>query len=132
MRMRTVRGETNSMENGSAGLAAYSFSGNSFGADRPDDGQHHCRTPADVKYSRALVGDFARVRRRIKICQLVGQIIKIGKIAEIAADIHRIIQQSRRLGGSQLKGFTDPGNCAKTGQHHRGTSFVSHKCNDFG
>jgi hypothetical protein len=39
MRMRSVRGETNSMENGSVGLAAYWFSGNSFGSDRLDDGQ---------------------------------------------------------------------------------------------
>ena len=118
MRMRRVRGETKSMENGSVGIGGVfvrrGIHSASTGLMTASMLSKACR----VKYCGPLVGDFALARGRIKIGQLVGQIIKVGEIVEIAADIHRIIQQPRRVGGSQSRsGFTDPGNCAKADQH---------------
>ena len=95
--MRTVRGETNSMENGSVGLAAYSFSGNSFGVDRFDDRQHVVKgLPGEIL--GALISDFARAGGRIKAGEPVRQIIKVGEIPEIAADIDRIVEQREGRG----------------------------------
>jgi len=45
----------------------------------------------------ALISDFARAGGRIEIGEFVRQIIKVGKIPEIAADINRFVQQ--RQGG---------------------------------
>lgn len=43
----------------------------------------------------ALVTDFSGVRRGIKINQLIGQIVTVGKIPEITTHIHRLVQQRR-------------------------------------
>jgi len=72
--------------------------------DRFDDGQHVVEgLPGEIL--GALPGDFSRAGGRIEIGEFVRQIIKIGEIPEIAADIHRIVKERRDgIGRSQPAG----------------------------
>ena len=73
--------------------------------DRFDDGQHVVEgLPGEIL--GALPGDFARAGGRIEIGEFVRQIIKVGEIPEIAADINRIIEQRRDgIGRRQPAGY---------------------------
>ena len=84
------------MENGSSGLAAYWFSGNSFGSTAVMSGQVVVERVAHA-ILRPLINNFPGMGRRIKFRNLVGEIIKIFHRAEIAADVHGIVEQRRRL-----------------------------------
>jgi hypothetical protein len=64
------------------------------GGDRLDDGQHVVERLAG-EILRALVGDFSTGGGRIEPGQVVRQKIGVREIAEIAADVHRIIQQGQ-------------------------------------
>jgi hypothetical protein len=61
---------------------------------------------------RPLVENLPRVRGRVKIREPVGEVIKIGEVAEVAADIHRLVEQRQLwIGGECGNGRAQRDDC---------------------
>ena len=80
-----------------AGAGLVLLFGEFVGGHRFEHRQHVVESLAREKL-RPLVGDFAGVRGRVELGDMVRQIIGVGEIPEIPAHIHRFIEQrGRRL-----------------------------------
>ena len=87
-------------------------------AGRLDDRQHVVERLAGEIFG-ALISDFARAGGRIEIGEFVRQIIQVGEIPEVAADIHRIVQQGQGgIGRGQPVHRAQGKARAKAGDHH--------------
>ena len=95
-RIRTVRGDTNWMEKGSAGLMAYSPSGKVTPSKGRNTFSMLCEGNPRGKLMACPRDCLHHPGRRVKARQLVGQEVGVPVFVEIRADIHQVLQQTGR------------------------------------